>query len=324
MSGGVDTDRRIQHRRDDAHEQIALPRESAGCDEPVDRHTSLPQRIHDPSQSKRRRLQRRTVQVLRPVVQLQPGECTLQTSVHQWRTAPVEPVETEHVTGAGLLSVAVLGNNELGLEGYAFGVDFDGTALDVVEVTDQGTAAEGAGFFAPALNNDPGPGGGYWTLGVVIDIQGPGAIPPGSDHVLALASYQIDPGVPAGTILDLMLRDDLGPPPVPITFVEVGGQVTPGALDGSITVGDVVFIRGDVDFDGLFNGLTDALYLLNYGFLRGDPPPCLDAADADDSGDVNALTDSLVILAHQFSGGPPPPPPYPDPGVDPTPDPLGC
>ena len=84
------------------------------------------------------------------------------------------------------------------------------------------------------------------------------------------------------------------------------------------------FRRGDANNDGMVAALADAVFLLKWGFQSGEVPPCLDAADADDSGDVNALTDSLVILAHQFSGGPPPPPPYPRPGVDPTPDPLGC
>ena len=51
------------------------------------------------------------------------------------------------------------------------------------------------------------------------------------------------------------------------------------------------FIRGDANGDGLFNGLTDGLWILN----------------------------------HQFSGGPPPADPYPSCGMDPDPaSSLGC
>lgn len=84
------------------------------------------------------------------------------------------------------------------------------------------------------------------------------------------------------------------------------------------------FLRGDVDGNQTYNPLADAVYLLNFGFLAGPPPPCLDAADADDSGAVNALVDGMWILGHGFLGGPPPPHPFPDCGADPTDDDLSC
>ena len=99
----------------------------------------------------------------------------------------------------------------------------------------------------------------------------------------------------------------------------------PALTNGSIrATDDAVFIRGDVDNDGIFNALVDTLFLLNFGFSGGAPPPCDDAADANDDGIINALVDSLYILNHGFSGGPPPPAPYPSAGTDPTPDPLTC
>ena len=33
-----------------------------------------------------------------------------------------------------------------------------------------------------------------------------------------------------------------------------------------------VFIRGDADGDGTFNGLADGIHLLTHGFLGGPPP----------------------------------------------------
>lgn len=83
--------------------------------------------------------------------------------------------------------------------------------------------------------------------------------------------------------------------------------------------------RGDVDGDGVFSGLVDALFLLNFQFGGGDTPPCLDAADADDDGTITGLVDGLYLLAFQFLGGPAPS--FPGPfrcGVDPTGDALDC
>lgn len=79
------------------------------------------------------------------------------------------------------------------------------------------------------------------------------------------------------------------------------------------------FIRGDADGNGLFNGLADGLYALDYQFQGGPVPPCLEAADADGDGVFNGLADGLHILNHQFNGGPPPAAPYPSCGPDPEP-----
>ncbi len=85
------------------------------------------------------------------------------------------------------------------------------------------------------------------------------------------------------------------------------------------------FRRGDVDDTGDLR-LTDAVRILGFLFTGGEPPGCVDAADADDSGDVR-LTDAIVILQFLFLGGPEPGAPFPDCGVDPTPNEagdLGC
>ena len=82
------------------------------------------------------------------------------------------------------------------------------------------------------------------------------------------------------------------------------------------------FLRGDGNGDGTID-LTDAVYTLNYLFLGGAVPVCLDAADADDSEEVQ-LTDAIYTLGFLFSGGAPPPAPYPDCGEDPTAEGLDC
>ena len=76
------------------------------------------------------------------------------------------------------------------------------------------------------------------------------------------------------------------------------------------------------DGNGRVN-ITDSLAILG-GLFQGRVLKCDDAADFNDSGDLN-LTDAVVMLEYLFrAGGTRPPPPFPLPGVDPTPDNLVC
>ena len=91
------------------------------------------------------------------------------------------------------------------------------------------------------------------------------------------------------------------------------------------------FIRGDVNKDDSPN-IADVIYLLDWLFRGGRPPPCLDAADVNnDTGPDNArgidLADPVWLLAFLFRGGPQPSEPYPQAGVDPSDDgsgSMGC
>ena len=82
------------------------------------------------------------------------------------------------------------------------------------------------------------------------------------------------------------------------------------------------FLRGDGNDDGTID-LTDAITILNYLFLGGVVPGCLDAADADDDDEIQ-LTDGIYTLSFLFSGGAPPPAPWPGCGEDPTAEGLDC
>lgn len=93
-----------------------------------------------------------------------------------------------------------------------------------------------------------------------------------------------------------------------------------GALSNLVTIGEA-FIRGDDDGDGVLT-ISDPIQSLCAQFA-GCELACLDASDVDDNGEVN-ISDAIYSLAAQFSGGPPPPAPFPECGVDPTQDALGC
>lgn len=81
------------------------------------------------------------------------------------------------------------------------------------------------------------------------------------------------------------------------------------------------FIRGDANQDGIVD-LSDAVFTLNYLFLGGEVPKCLDASDVDDSGIID-LSDAVYLLNNLFLGGQVIPPPNAL-GEDTTDDALSC
>ena len=85
--------------------------------------------------------------------------------------------------------------------------------------------------------------------------------------------------------------------------------------------GEPEFVRGDCSGD-LALGLPDAILLLNYLFL-GASIGCQDACDFTDDGSLG-LPDAISLLNYLFLGSAAPPPPFPDCGVDPSPDVLTC
>ena len=83
------------------------------------------------------------------------------------------------------------------------------------------------------------------------------------------------------------------------------------------------FHRGNSNGSGDILDLSDVLSTLDFLFLQGAAPPCLDAADANDDGSVD-IADAVFTLFFLFAGGSPPPHPFPGCGNDSTNDTLGC
>ena len=100
----------------------------------------------------------------------------------------------------------------------------------------------------------------------------------------------------------------------------------PGGLDSSTTtivvsMVAVPFIRADGNGDG-FIDISDPIQALDYIFGSGQAD-CIAALDFDDGGEVD-IADAIAMLNFIFGSGGPPQVPFPDCGVDPTPDSLGC
>ena len=83
-----------------------------------------------------------------------------------------------------------------------------------------------------------------------------------------------------------------------------------------------VFLRGDVNSDRSIE-LTDAIFTLNYLFVGGRIPTCLDAADVNDNASVE-LTDAIFLLNYLFIGGRVPAAPFPECGEDASADDIDC
>ena len=82
------------------------------------------------------------------------------------------------------------------------------------------------------------------------------------------------------------------------------------------------FVRGDANSDNRVD-VSDMSLILRVLFRSAPGPDCRDRLDADDTGEVN-VTDATFIGNAIFHDGPAMPAPFPERGVDPTPDGLIC
>lgn len=76
------------------------------------------------------------------------------------------------------------------------------------------------------------------------------------------------------------------------------------------------FVRGDANADGGAD-VSDAVFGLDYLFDSGPQPMPTDRLDINDDGSLD-ISDVVYLLAFLFQSGAAPPPPFPDPGCDPT------
>lgn len=78
--------------------------------------------------------------------------------------------------------------------------------------------------------------------------------------------------------------------------------------------GSGLFVRGDVNDDALID-ISDTVFTLNYLFVFGPEPSCLDAADLNNDGTVD-VSDTVYLLNFLFIFGRPIPSPSPACGFD--------
>jgi hypothetical protein len=141
----------------------------------------------------------------------------------------------------------------------------------------------------------------------------------------ALGGFEIP--LPAGTEGRIVHVQILGPNQVdaPVGTIAILSLAEVEVFRGGSTQ-EPEFHRGDPNGDGSMN-ITDGIFVLNFLFLGGSKPGCMESADANDDGAVN-ITDGIYMLNYLFLGGPAPRAPGapaqpcgPDPAGSPD---LGC
>ena len=154
----------------------------------------------------------------------------------------------------------------------------------------------------PMLDED-----GAWRNEIVVDL------------------FPYDAGTDSGATYTA--RDEATEPPEPVRVLETS-PFTAGEPIGSFVFRRIVpdleptFRRGEVTGEGLVD-LSDAVFVLSWLFGGAREPSCLDAADIQDSGEIG-IGAPIYLLNFLFLGGPPPPAPFDECGVDTTDDGLPC
>ena len=75
--------------------------------------------------------------------------------------------------------------------------------------------------------------------------------------------------------------------------------IVPTFVGGHITV--LPYLCGDASHDAEVN-VSDAVFIINYVFVGGDPPDPLEAGDVNCDGNVN-VSDAVWIINFVFTGG---------------------
>ena len=224
--------------------------------------------------------------------------------------------------GESGVAIEALASSDVALSGISFSFSHDPQLVTIDSVTVEGTVAADAQFAAPNIDNEAG----ITTFGIVMSfVADTPNIPPGEDQLVAVIRASIPEDVPVFTEIPLVVEEIAGSPPIELLFTPVGDPtgIRPFAFNGKVTVGESrSFLRGDADDNGRLE-ITDAIHHLQALFVGGPASPCEDAADSNDDGELD-LSDAVYSLNYLFLGGNSPPPPFPEPGIDPTTDNLVC
>lgn len=120
-------------------------------------------------------------------------------------------------------------------------------------------------------------------------------------HLADFAVFRTEPWVPQGQIAGITVRATI----VDESFVDHHPELLAGVSE---------FARADANNDDLVD-IADPVFTLEYLFVAGPLPTCLDAADANNDGAVD-ISDAVFTLEFLFAGGAAPPFPYPGCGFD--------
>jgi hypothetical protein len=166
----------------------------------------------------------------------------------------------------------------------------------------------------------------FVEVGVIFDFLEPfdrRRLPPQDHGRIIHLLFDVAQGAALGSVTHVALVNDREISNVFNILTVEGFSVLP-RLEGSTVFiqAGTFFLRGDVDNNGALN-INDPVFLLNFLFLDGPEPRCIDAGDFTDKGTVD-ISSPVAELNFLFLGGRPPAVPFPNLGQDPTPDNLRC
>ena len=226
-------------------------------------------------------------------------------------------------------SLSVIGDWQGLLAGYSFSIAFPSSApIENLVVDVYGTLV--GSIEAEYVQEQVNPDEGTIICGVLFD-----ALPPFDGQTVPSLGFPQEIAFLLGEISSAAVeqeivftpQDGFGDPPIMNMFVlGTSSVIVTNLLQGMIEVTippvDPVFIRGDVNMD-TYVDIADVIFHLDYTFLSGPLPICMDAGDANDDG-ISDISDAIFLLYYFFLAGPGPWVPFPDPGIDWTDDSLGC
>ncbi len=254
-------------------------------------------------------------------------------------------IADQSIIPGGTQDAFVIGDFPTDLNGFQLSITYDNSIVTVTEYPDATewyagldseqvvpVSSPAIEFFnvqvVPSLPSTPGTG---WVgLSAILDALPPfvgQAIPAGVNRTLVKIELSFDAGLVADDTTTISFTNSGVLPDVTLDNVYVvqdGQSALPNTIDGVFTVEDVSgFRRADSNVDSVVN-VADAIYIIQWQFVGGAAPPCMDSADANDDGLVN-LADTIFIIQWQFAGGIGPAAPGPtNCGDDPTPDTVDC
>jgi hypothetical protein len=199
--------------------------------------------------------------------------------------------------------------------------------VDVTVARPEGSSFALAGAYTylnDAPSSDPDPDdlddGYVVALGDPLTLDGTGSSDPNEALGDAVASFEwsvngnlvlgSSPTISPAT-LAVFGMDVPGVYPLSLTVKDTLGTI--GSASTTVTVfssGEI--IRGDSNGDSRVN-IADPIHEVQWLFLGGAAPPCVEAADAQRDGRTD-IADAIYVINHLFVGGPAPLPPYPSCG----------
>lgn len=222
-------------------------------------------------------------------------------------------------------TVDIVSSAALPSQGLQLSISFDTTEMSYQDLV-LSALIDSVGIEFFATNSGAVGTEGYVVAGAITDFSPPWdghTIPSLDQEIIAHLTVNVLSTAPLGES-QLKLEHSLGSPPIMNIFTINGlSEICILDYEPIFIIDTLPFIRGDANHDNQYT-ISDIIYTLSYLFIGGINPFCLDALDMNDSGSVD-IADAMFGLSSLFIiGSPPPPAPYPDPGEDPTIDPIVC